>query len=209
MLPVTQAVWRHLLNNARRDRRSWPNLHTLANELALGVSTTHKALTLPAEIGAVRVTRALGVQTLSPHRLLTLFAAHRRLARDVTSDTHVVLSATDVELQAVHDGRTVGGFGALVSHLGHNPVAIYSTAMIYAPAGFADQFPRANSDDPQATRLLTLEPDPRLPAGQVVPFCQAWADVFCDPSWQGDRFIEQIDPWQIVSPVPREHAHRP
>jgi hypothetical protein len=200
MLAITQVLWRHLLAEARGGRRQWPSLGGLARELELGVSTVHKSLAHPVEIGAVQVSRLGGVELLDPLRLLTLFAADRRLQRDVVARRRAVaMPAPWLERIALDAGLTLGGFGAIVSHLGGNPIATYATVVVYGSADFGIELKPAGEDQP-VTELLVLEPDRWLARyGPVVPFAQAYADVFSLPGWQAARFIEELDPWTVVS----------
>jgi hypothetical protein len=204
MLSITQAVWRHLLVGAREDQRRWPSITALAEELDLGVSTVHKALAQPVEIEAVRVSRLAGLVVLNPYRLLLMFAATRRLARDIVSRHRVALSARSVEALAGEDPRMIlGGFGAVVAHLGGNPIASYTTALLYGDPAFATGLPASTSDED--TELVIVAPDRWLERyGRVTPFAQAYADLFCLPGWQAARFIEELDPWPIATNHERE-----
>lgn len=204
MLSITQAVWRHLLVGAREDRRRWPSITALAEELELGVSTVHKALAQPAEIEAVRVSRLAGLVVLNPYRLLLMFAATRRLQRDIVSRHRVALSARSVEALAEEDPRMiVGGFGAVVAHLGANPIASYTTALLYGDPAFATELPASTEAD--AAEVVIVQPDRWLERyGRVTPFAQAYADLFCLPGWQAARFIEELDPWPIATNRERE-----
>ena len=204
MLSITQAVWRHLLVGAREDQRRWPSITALAEELDLGVSTVHKALAQPVEIEAVRVSRLAGLVVLNPYRLLLMFAATRRLQRDIVSRHRVALSARSVEALAGEDPRMIlGGFGAVVAHLGGNPIASYTTALLYGDPAFATGLPASTSDED--AELVIVAPDRWLERyGRVTPFAQAYADLFCLPGWQAARFIEELDPWPIATNHERE-----
>lgn len=212
MLSITQAVWRHLLVGAREDQRRWPSITALAEELDLGVSTVHKALAQPVEIEAVRVSRLAGLVVLNPYRLLLMFVATRRLQRDIVSRYRVALSARSVEALAGEDPRMIlGGFGAVVAHLGANPIASYTTALLYGDAAFATELTASTDDDGTAlvdddcTELVIVQPDRWLERyGRVTPFAQAYADLFCLPGWQAARFIEELDPWPIATNHERE-----
>ena len=204
VLSITQAVWRHLLVGAREDQRRWPSITALAQELDLGVSTVHKALAQPVEIEAVRVSRLAGLVVLDPYRLLLMFAATRRLQRDIVSRHRVALSARIVEALAGEDPRMiVGGFGAVVAHLGANPIASYTTALVYGEPAFATELPASPEAD--GTELVVVASDRWLERyGRVTPFAQAYADLFCLPGWQAARFIEELDPWPIATNHERE-----
>ncbi len=205
MLAITRVVWRHLLVGAREQRRQWPSITALAEELALGVSTVHKALAQPVEIEAVRVSRLGGVEVYDPYRLLLMFAATRRLQRDIIARQWVALPAQRVEALAGEDSRMIlGGFGAVVAHLGQNPIASYTTALIYGDPAFAARLPASTADDADG-EVVIVAPDRWLERyGPVTPFAQAYADLFCLPGWQAARFIEEIDPWRIATNRERE-----
>jgi hypothetical protein len=203
MLSITHVVWRHLLEEARTGHRSQPSISQVALDLDLGISTVHKALTQPAEIEAVRVSRLGGLEVLDPYRLLVMFAGARRLQRDVLATAQVTIDAPAVEALAAADDRmVVGGFGAVVSHVGSNPIAMYNTALLYGDPDFFAQLPVTEGE---GTQVLIAEPDRWLGRyGNVTTFAQAFADLFCLPGWQAARFIEEIDPWKVATNQARE-----
>jgi hypothetical protein len=178
MMPVVEAVWRHLLVGSREGRRRWPSLSALAAELGTPVSTTHRSLAHPVEIGAVSVSALDGLQVLDPARLLVLFAAHRHVQRDIAKRSWVALHAVEVERLAESREVVLGGFGAVVAHLGGaNTIAEYSSV-------------RAG----QGTEVLIADPDPLLAGyGRVTPLSQAYADLFSLPGWQAARFVDELD----------------
>jgi hypothetical protein len=200
MLQITHVVWRHLLHHAREGQRVWPSLRALAGDLDLGVSTVHKSLAHPVEIGAIQVSRLGGVELLDPLRLLTLFAAGRRLQRDIITRRRAApMPAPWLERIASESGMTVSGCGAISAYLAGNPITTYSTVVVYGNPDFGVELKPAGEDQ-DATELLILEPDRWLMRyGNVVPFAQAYADTFCLPGWQPARFIEELDPWTVVS----------
>src|ERR1019366_2029022 len=97
MMPVIEVVWRHLLVGAREGRRRWQSVTALAGELDIPVSTAHRSLAHPAEIGAVGVGTLDGLQVPDPARLLVLLAAHRRVSRDIVGRFRVEVPAVEVE----------------------------------------------------------------------------------------------------------------
>lgn len=190
MMPVVETVWRHLLVNAGQGRRRWPSVSALAADLGVPVSTAHRSLEHPHEIGAVSTGALDGFQVLDPQRLLVLFAAHRRLQRDVVGRFTVTLSPEDVERRARERQVVIGGFGALVAHMGANWVAGYDTVIVYGRPGALELAPTPLG----TTEVVVAEPDPLLRRyGLVTPFAQAYADVFCTPGWQAARFISDLD----------------
>lgn len=192
MMPVVEVVWRHLLVGAREGRRRWPSISALATELALPISTTHRSLAHPVEIGALSVSSLEGLQVLDPARLLVLLAAHRHVQRDIVERFYVALPAEEVERLAASPTVVLGGFGAVVAHLGGtNRIAAYATVLFYGEPGLP-YLPASPAG--RGTEVLVAEPDPLLRRyGRVTPLSQAYADLFSLPGWQAARFVEELD----------------
>ena len=129
-MPVVEVVWRHLLVSAREGRRRWPSVTALAGELGLAVSTTHRSLAHPMEIGAVEVGPIDGLQVLDPARLLVLLAAHRHVQRDVVRRSWVAVPVAEVEAAATSRRVVLGGFGAVIAELGVNRIADYTQGAV-------------------------------------------------------------------------------
>lgn len=197
MLSTVHVVWRHLLVGAREGRRRWSSVSALAGELGAAVSTTHRSLAHPVEIGAVGVTPMEGLVVLDPYRLLLLLAAHRHLHRDVVRRVRVAAPVAEVEAVATDDGTVLGGFTAVVAHAGANRIADYQTVLVYGDPSLG-QFPAAPTG--QGTEILVVDADPWLGRyGQVTPFAQAFADLFCLPGWQAARFVDQLDAREVAA----------
>ena len=97
------------------------------------------------------------LQVLHPARLLVLFAAHRRVSRDIVSRFRVDMPAVDAERSATNSEMTLGGFGAVVSHLrGVDFIADYDTVLFYGDPSLPD-LPTARSG--HGTEVLVAEPD--------------------------------------------------
>ncbi len=194
MISKTEQVWRHLLVGAyERDRRQWPSVTSLAGDLDLAISTTHRALEHPGEIGALDVSRSGGVVLRDPGKLLILWAGMRRLRRDIIDRFHVPAAAATVETTTPSDTTILGGFGAVVAQQGGNHVADYTTVLFYGHPSL--DLPRC--PEPlwpwEATEVLVAEPDPRLADyGPVTPISQAWVDLFSLGGWQADRFVHHL-----------------
>jgi len=201
VLSKTEVVWRHLLVGAfDRGTRRWASLRALSNELDLGQSTIHKALARPVEIGAVIVHRAGGVRAVDPGRLLMLWAAHRRLSTDIQVRLPTHLSAPRAEQALAAQGLVLGGFGAVVAHLGMNPIAAYNTALCYGDRRLvpADLVAGEPTETPRAM-MLVCEPDPWLPhCGTITPLVQCYADLFNLPGWQAARFVGHLTPQLVL-----------
>jgi len=200
MLSKTQQVWRHLVAGAvEQDRRRWDSIVALADELGMGVSTTHRALGHPVEIGAVHVRPAGGVRVIDPGRLLILWAGHRRLSRDVVDRFEVDASAPVVERSITNPAAILGGFGAVVAHMGGNRVADYETVVVYGDPG-VDVTGRVEDPEPgRVTEVLVARPDPLLARyGRVTPLTQAWVDLFSLPGWQAARFVHNLLPTLVT-----------
>ncbi|HEX9889606.1 MAG TPA: hypothetical protein VGA69_09030 [Nitriliruptorales bacterium] len=196
MITKTEQVWRHLLVGAfEHGRRQWPSVTAVADELGLAVSTTHRALDHPGEIGAVDVTRAGGVVVRDPGKLLIVWAGTRRLRRDIRDRYHVAATAVTVEATAVAASAILGGFGAVVAHQGGNRIADYTTVLFYGEPAL----PLERCAEPlwpwEATEVIVVEPDPRLAHyGRITPIAQAWVDLFALGGWQADRFVHHLTP---------------
>ncbi len=196
-MPVVEVVWRHLLVGARGGQRRWPSVTALAGELGLAVSTTHRSLAHPLEIGAAGVGPIDGLQVLDPARLLMLLAAHRHVQRDVVRRAWVAVPAAEVEAAAARDEVVLGGFGAVIAHLGANRIADYSRVLFYGDPGLAG-LPAAREGE--GTEVWMAEPDAWLVRyGRVTPLAQAYADLFSMPGWQAARFIEELDPKLVAA----------
>jgi hypothetical protein len=194
MLTRTEQVWRHLLAGVyEHDQRQWPSITMLAHDLDLPISTTHRALLRPGEIGAVDVSRAGGVVVRDPGKLLILWAAARQFHRDIAVRFHVPAPAGEVEAAATSPTTVLGGFGAVVAHKHGNRIADYTTVIFYGdPELTLDQ-----CDQPRwpwgATEVLVVNPDPLLARyGRVTPLAQAWVDLFNLGGWQADRFVHHL-----------------
>jgi hypothetical protein len=198
MMPMVEAVWRHLLVGAREGQRRWASLSALAAELGAPISTTHRSLAHPIEIGAVSVSSLEGLQVLDPARLLVLLAAHRHVQRDIRKRSQVAASAVEVERLATNPEVVLGGFGAVVAHLGGtNRIADYSTVLFYGDPVLPDLLPAQAG---HGTEVLIAEPDPLLKRyGRVTPLAQAYADLFSLPGWQAARFVDELDPRRVAT----------
>lgn len=195
-MPAVEVVWRHLLVGARTGRRRWASITELAGELELALSTTHRSLAHPMEIGAVEVGPIDGLQVLDPARLLLLLAAHRHIQRDLVSRSWVAVPVVEVESAPSNPSTVLGGFGAVIAHLGVNRIADYTRVLFYGDPGLPD-LPAAPAG--QGTEVWVADPDAWLYRyGRVTPLAQAYADLFSMPGWQAARFIENLDPKMVA-----------
>lgn len=196
-MAIVEVVWRHLLAGAAEGRRRWASLGALADELGLGVSTVHRSLAHPAEIEAVATLRGGGLQLLDPYRLLLLFAAHRRVQREVIARRRVALPVEGVEQAILEAGGVLGAFSAIVWHLGENRIADYSTVVAYGTAALAGGLPVGGAGD---VELLIAVGDRWLSRyGQHTTPAHAYADLFALPGWQAARFVEELDPRKLAA----------
>lgn len=200
MLSKTGQVWRHLLTMAiERGQRRWPSVTALSAELEIGVSTTHRALSQPVEIGAVDVRPAGLVRVVDPGRLLMLWAGHRRLHADIVDRFEVAASAPLVERSITNSDAVLGGFGAVVAHLGGNTIADYDTVVVYGEPEIAVRRSVRDPRPAQSCEVIVVEADPLLARyGPVTPLTQAWVDLFNLPGWQAARFVHHLVP-RLVS----------
>lgn len=196
-MPVIEVVWRHLLVSALEGRRRWSSVTALADDLELAVSTTHRSLAHPMEIGAVDVGPIDGLQVLDPPRLLSLFAAHRHVQRDVVQRWWVAAPVAEVEAAAHSSQVVLGGFGAVIAHRGVNRIADYTRVLFYGDPTLTKL---AAAPPGEGTEVWIAEPDAWLSRyGRVTPLAQAYADLFSMPGWQAARFIEHLDPKTVAA----------
>jgi hypothetical protein len=188
MLSKTEAVWRYLLVDALEQGQSRePSITAVASDLGLGISTVHKALARPTEIGAVIVHPSRGVRIVDPWRLLILWAGKRKLSADVRLRTTTDIPVHEVESRIVRSGGVLSGFGGLVGKMGENPIAAYDSVIFYG-----DDLRGIPEAEDGATKLVMLEPDPLLEHyGRIAPLSQCWVDLFNTPGWQAARFVEE------------------
>lgn len=201
MLTKTDQIWRHLLVGATDGaQRRWPSVTALAVELGLGVSTVHRALTYPAEIGVVVIRSSGGLRLLDPGRLLMAWAGRRRLGADVKERFTVQGSALEVERAITSRKAVLGGFGAVVSRLGGNTIADYETVLVYGDPRLRGL--PGSGDSARQTEVVVAEADPLLSRyGRTTPLVQAWVDLFNLPGWQAARFVHALAP-RLASDAP-------
>ena len=203
MLSRTEQVWRHLTAGAiEQGRRRWPSVTALAGELDMGVSTAHRALSHPVEIGAIDVLGGGGVRVVDPGRLLVVWAGKRRLRRDIVDRFRVTGSAPVVERSIRGRPVVLGGFGAVVARVGGNTIADYETVLVYGEPRIVKRHDVTDPDPGRVTEVMVLDPDPLLVRyGKVTPLTQAWVDLFNLPGWQAARFVHHLVPRLITDAV--------
>jgi hypothetical protein len=203
VLSKTEQVWRHLtVGGIEQGLRRWPSVTALAAELGMGVSTVHRALAHPAEIGSVDVLPGGGVRVLDPGRLLMVWAGQRRLRRDIVDRQQVPGSAPAVEQAFANPAAVLGGFGAVVAQLGGNTIADYETVLVYGEPHITRRRRIVDPDPGRVTEVVVLEPDPLLAGyGRVTPLTQAWVDLFNLPGWQAARFVHHLVPRLVTDAV--------
>lgn len=187
-----------MLAPAHAGVRRWPSVSELAGELGVPVSTAHRSLAHPVEIGAVEVSAMEGLVLLDPYRLLLLLAAHRHLRRDIVGRLRLAAPVSAVETAiGGQPGCVLGGFSAAAAHAGGNRVADYETVLVYGTPTLETFEPAA---DRGGTEVLVAEGDPWVGRhGPVTTYAQAWADLFCLPGWQAARFVDQLDPKEVAA----------
>jgi hypothetical protein len=191
MFTKTEKIWRHLIDGAHHGQRRWDSVSALAVELDLPISTTHQALEEPRSIDILEIRGGGGVRVLDPSRLLMLWAARRRLDRDITQRFVVPTDARTVEAALDDTSVVLGGFGAVVARLGQNNIADYSTVLAYGDSPSLPDF----EDTGRSCEIIVLKPDSLLRQyGTTTPLGQAWVDLFRLPGWQAGRFVYELIP---------------
>lgn len=188
-------VWRHLLDGVDRGQRRWESVTAFAQDLGFPVSTTHKALAEAVRVGAVRVHPAGLVRVIDPFRLAVIWAGKRRLGVDIVDDYVTTMAVGDVERVALEQGAVLGGFRAIIEHIGANRIADYTTVLAYTsrPQQVRAFAPPVDDDASAGVRVLVAQPDPLLDRyGSFTPVHQAWVDLYSIPDWQSARFTDAL-----------------
>jgi hypothetical protein len=203
VLSKTEQVWRHLTSAAiEQGQRRWASLSALSGEMDMAVSTVHRALSHPADIGAVDVRPGGGVRVVDPGRLLMVWAGQRKLRRDVVDRVQVPASAPVVERSIRSRTAVLGGFGAVVAHIGGNTIADYETVLVYGEPRISTRRRGADPEPDRVTEIVVLDPDPLLGRyGRLTPLTQAWVDLFNLPGWQAARFVHHLLPRLVTDAV--------
>lgn len=192
MLSKTEQVWRHLLvASFEHGQNRHRSASGVARELGFGVSTVHRALVRPVEMGAVRIRSGNGMRVIDPYRLLLLWVGNRNLRADLLAERTAALPAPEVERLLPTDRFVLGGFGAVVAHQGGNLISGYDRVLCYGNPG---DVPTAIRDAvPGETTIMVLDPDPLLRRyGRVTPLAQAFVDLCNVPGWPAARFVSVL-----------------
>ena len=91
----------------------------------------------------------------------------------------------------------LGGFGAVIAHLGVNRVADYTRVLFYGDPKLPRLRAAPRGKGPRCGWLSPIAWLSRY--GRVTPLAQAYADLFSMPGWQAARFIEQLDPKTVAT----------
>jgi hypothetical protein len=134
--------------------------------------------------------------------LLIVWAGRRRLRRDIVDRFQLPGSAPTVEQAISNRAVVLGGFGAIVSHLGGNTIADYETVLVYGEPHITRRRLIVDPDPGRVTEVVVLEPDALLAGyGRVTPLTQAWVDLFNLPGWQAARFVHHLVPRLVTDAV--------
>ncbi len=189
MLSRTEIVWRHLLVEAIENENRRSSVTELSERFGFALSTVHRALIVPREIGAVDTVRS-GLVTRDPMRLLLHWAGTRRLAHDNPWKIHTGLSVREIQ-DCLPDNAVVTGAAAYARRY-RNDVADYSTVYCYhgAPKAILARVP----DKLGEPDLVVLEPDPFLADyGTIASLPQLYVDLFVTAGWQSQRFLHRMN----------------
>jgi hypothetical protein len=189
MLSKTEILWRHLLVEAieRDNRRS--SITELSERFGFAVSTVHRALVVPRQMGAVDTLRS-GLVTRDPMRLLLHWAGARRLAHDHPLKIHTGLPVNKIQ-DRLPPGTVLTGAAAYARHF-RNDVADYTTVYCYHadPHAVLQSVP----DKIGEPDLVVLEPDPFLrDYGDIASVPQTYVDLFVTSGWQAQRFLHRMN----------------
>ena len=130
-MPVVEVVWRHLLVSAREGRRGGPSVTALAGELGVAVSTTHRSLAHPIEVGAVEVGPIDGLQVLNRRGCSCCWPPTVTFSETSSGGLELRLPWPRWRPPGTSRRVVLGGFGAVIAHLGVNRIADYTRVLFY------------------------------------------------------------------------------
>lgn len=203
-----ELVWRQLLYMAiERDQRG-TSLLALRDELGMSLSSLHQAIGRPREIGCLEVT-SRGLTLLDPKRLLYLWAAHRRPARDELARVRVGMGSAALEAElgmAVIPtaysaysrafGLTIADYDTVYGYVEPEDVVALLERLPppqdRAAAGGAGLLTWTDISTPPAT-LVLLHQDRLMSRYPSLPIAQVFADLFNLPGWQTPRFMNAVE----------------
>jgi hypothetical protein len=196
MLNKTEKLWRHLLVEAIEHDNRRSSITELSVRFGLAVSTVHRALVVPREMGSLDTVRS-GLDLRDPMRLLLHWAGTRRLAHDHPFKAHTGLAVGEIQDRLPATGYRLPAIAvptgaAAFARRFRNDVADYSTVYCYHPDPPAVM--EAMPDELGEPDLVILEPDPFLADyGEIASIPQTHVDLFTTSGWQAQRFLHAMN----------------
>jgi len=189
MLSKTEIIWRHLLVEALENQNRRSSITELSQRFGFAISTVHRSLVVPREIGAVDTVRS-GLVTRDPIRLLLHWAGTRRLVHDRPFKIRTGLPVVEIQKRLPVEAVVTGA--AAYARRYRNDVADYSTVYCYhsVPNAILARVPnKLGKPD-----LVVLAPDPFLADyGRIASVPQMYVDLFVTAGWQSQRFLHRMN----------------
>lgn len=183
-----ELIWREIADKAIVAKVFEFQQQNLAKTLSISVSTVFNALRGLREIGAVKVGgRSFTVTDLE--KLLTFWATHRELQRDVIYGTHVSGSVREIE-SSMPPGVVFGAYTAYRVRFKDVP-ADYDKVYVYNSdkADVEKRFPKSSGYE----NLFVLQADPFLMHhGPTTSAAQIYVDLWNLKEWYAADFLNAL-----------------
>jgi len=183
-----EIIWREILFQAVEKKRNKFTQKELATQFGFSLSTIFNSLKIPRQVGAIEV-RGRFFNVLSIEKLLTVWATHRNLKKEIIYQTQVDLPPLKIEAE-MPAGVIYAAFSAFRLKFNYAP-ADYDKVYVYTKdiAEIKKRFP------PQRGRenLIVLKPDDFLAKyGEIPPIAQIYVDLWNLKEWYAQDFLEAL-----------------
>ncbi len=184
-----EIIWRFILCEALDKRISRFSRKEIAKKFSFSTSTVFNALKIPRSTYAIEVS-GRSFRLRDPEKLLTIWATHRNLARDIIYKTYV--KATPPQLEGFLPPEIIfGGFSAY--RLRYNSVPTdYGEVYVYSSNldEIKKRFPPQTKKRTHYHNFFFLQADPYLASfGYTTPNPQTYVDLWNIPQWYAKDFL--------------------
>jgi hypothetical protein len=185
-------VYREALYNTMELKKKKLTQLSLAQQLAISLSTVNNALWPLVKMGAVDAAR-MGFHVTDEEKLADYWASIRNLEKDITYQTRVDAPVSYIEKSMPSD-VIYTAYSGYKFKFGDVP-ADYSEVYVYAPPDMHEiktRFPKLNGPP----NLFVLEADPQLARVSkegIAPSCQLYVDLWSLKEWYAKDFLKSLE----------------
>lgn len=192
MISKKEQIWRYILEGTLSKNRVLEfEQRLIAEKLMVSTSTVFNALRIPRQSGAVKVGgRKFTVTNIS--KLLTIWATHRNISRDVVYQTYIDESIGNAE-SSMPPNTIFGAYTAYKLRYKDAP-ADYDKLYVYTTRkdleNIKQRFPFHKKPE---FNVFVLEADEYLSSyGDIIPNSQLYADLWNMSDWYAHDFLEAL-----------------